>query len=244
MTRGGKGQGRKDPGKDRGAVGSDRATAAESRGSADAAGKSRAGATSAGGASNRPVEVISDTNRANVLLNPSRLAILERLKEPTSSASLARQLDLPRQRLNYHMRALERHNLVALVEERKRGSALERLYHRTADTFAISIDAIGQMGTSPERVQDRFSSAYQIAHACRVIVDLGALRAGAEQAGKSLPTFMLEVDVRFADASARNAFTQELTDAVAALVQRYHAADAPRGRTFNYYVGAYPKRKA
>jgi len=189
------------------------------------------------------VHVVSETDRAHVLLNPTRLAIMERLREPGSAASLARKLDLPRQRVNYHLRELESHRLVALIEERRRGSITERIYQRTAESYAIAIEAIGNVGTVPEKIADRFSSSYQIAHASRVISDLSALREGAAKAGKSLPTFLLELDVRFATAAARNEFTAELSEFVIQLAQQYHDAETPGGRVFRIYHGAYPKRK-
>ena len=50
---------------------------------------------------NAAFEVIEDTKQAQVLLHPARIALLERLDEPASAASLARALELPRQRVNY-----------------------------------------------------------------------------------------------------------------------------------------------
>ena len=90
-------------------------------------------------------------------------------------------------------------------------------------------------------MQDRFSAAYQIALASRAVRDLGALQAGAREARKRLPTFALDVEVRFASPEARHAFAEELTAAVAELVRRHHDAGAPRGRAFRFYVGAYPR---
>lgn len=52
----------------------------------------------------------------------------------------------------------------------------------------------------------------------------------------------LEVDVRFADGAARSTFAQELSDAVAELARKYHDEGASNGRTFKFYLGAYPKR--
>jgi len=49
--------------------------------------------------------------------------------------------------------------------------------------------------------------------------------------------------VRFADAAARHAFTEELSQTVAALVAKHHDESAPGGRAFRFYVGAYPKPK-
>lgn len=189
------------------------------------------------------VDVIEEARRAQVLLHETRLRLLEHLAEPGSAAALARKLDLPRQRVNYHLRELEGQRLVELVEEKRRGNATERIYQRTGSSYAISTAALGGLGTTPAAIQDRFSSAYQIALACQAICDLGALQAGAQAAGKKLPTFALEVEVRFAAAAKRNEFAEELAADVADLVRKYHDEKAPKGRTFRFYMGAYPRPK-
>lgn len=192
-----------------------------------------------------PVHVVTDSRRAQRMLHPTRLLILKQLAEPASAAALARRLSLPRQRLNYHLRELESQRLVELVEQKDRGSVSERIYRRTAESYAISVDALGALGTPPTPVaEDRQSSAWQIAVASRAVADLAELRSGAAAAGKPLPTFALDVDVRFADAAARSAFAQELADAVARLVKKHHDQRAPRGRVFRCYLGIYPARKA
>ncbi|MGE3172095.1 MAG: helix-turn-helix domain-containing protein [Planctomycetota bacterium] len=190
------------------------------------------------------IEVVAETERAQVLLHPTRLRILELLTEPASAASLAPRLELPRQLVNYHLRELLRVRLVVLAEERTRGSVSERIYRRVGDSYAIAPQALGAMGDAPAALQDRYSSAYQIGMASRVLHDVAALRTAAAAAKKALPTFSLEVDVRFADAAARSAFTQELADAVAALVQRHHDARSPGGRTFRFFLGAHPRPAA
>jgi DNA-binding transcriptional ArsR family regulator len=192
------------------------------------------------------VEVLEDAGRARSLLSPPRRAILESLDQPASAAELARRLEQPRQRVNYHLRELEQQALVELVEERRRGSVVECTWKRSAGAFAISPTAIGSLGgleQESELLQDRFSSAFQIALASRALRDLARLRAGARAAKKKLPTFALETEVRFASAAARSAFAEELAATVATLVQRYHDEQAPRGRSFRFYLGAYPRPK-
>ena len=187
------------------------------------------------------VDVIEDAERAQALLHPARLELLENLAEPGSAAALARRLGLPRQRINYHLRELEGQRLVELVDEKRRGSCVERTFRRTGRSYTISTAALGDLGTTPADIQDRFSSAYQIALASQAVHDLGALQSGARAAGKKLPTFTLDVEVRFASAAKRNAFAEELADAIADLVCEYHDEHAPRGRAFRFYLGAYPR---
>ena len=189
------------------------------------------------------VDVIESADRAQVLLHGVRIELLEHLAEPDSAAGLGRRLGLPRQRVNYHLRELERERLIELVEERRRGNVTERIYRRTGTSYAVSPKALGAIASNLDDVQDRFSSTYQIALASRVIGELGTLQAGAAAARKKLPTFALEVAVRFATAAERNAFAEELADSVASLVRKYHDEKAPRGRSFRFYLGAYPRPK-
>lgn len=189
------------------------------------------------------IDVIEDPRRAQVLLHGVRIELLENMAEPASAASLARRLGLPRQRLNYHLRELESQRLIELVEEKRKGNVTERIYQRTGTSYAISSAALGELGSRPADIQDRFSSAYQIAVASQVIRELAALQSGAAAAQKKLPTFALEVEVRFASAERRNEFAEELAARVADLVCEYHDESAPRGRDFRFYLGAYPRPK-
>lgn len=190
------------------------------------------------------VDVIEEPRRAQALLQEVRIQLLENLAEPGSAAALARRLDLPRQRVNYHLRELEAQHLIELVEERRKGTVVERIYQRTGESYAISTAALGPLGSTPEDIQDHLSSAYQIALASRAIRELAALKAGAQAVKKKLPTFALEVDVRFASATKRGAFAEELAAAVADLVRRYHDDKARGGRVFRFYLGGYPRPKS
>jgi DNA-binding transcriptional ArsR family regulator len=190
------------------------------------------------------VDVIEDPRRAQVLLHEVRIELLEHLAEPGSAASLARRLDLPRQRVNYHLRELEAHRLIELVEERRKGNVTERIYRRTGESYTISNAALGGLGSVPADIQDRFSSAYQIALASRSIRELATLQTGADAARKKLPTFALDVDVRFASAARRSEFAEDLAAAVADLVRKYHDDKAANGRSFRFYAGGYPRPKS
>lgn len=190
-----------------------------------------------------PIDVIEEPRRAHALLQDVRLDLLERLELPGSAAALSRQMNLPRQRINYHLKELEAQRLIELVEEKRRGNVVERIYRRTGRSYAISPSTLGRLGTDPADIEDRFSSAYQIALASRAIGELATLQTGAAAAKKKLPTFALEVIVRFATAARRNEFADELAAAVADLVRKYHDDAAPKGREFRFYVGAYPRPK-
>ncbi len=186
------------------------------------------------------IDVITGPDQAVVALQRTRRQLLARLAEPDSAAGLARRLGVPRQRLNYHLRELEREGLVELVEERRKGNCVERIVRATARAFVISPDALGELGATPEEAADRFSSTYLVSAAARAMRDVAALQTGATRAGKRLSTFTLETDVRFATAEARAQFAEELANAVAALAARYHDDKHPRGRKFRVLAAIHP----
>jgi DNA-binding transcriptional ArsR family regulator len=190
------------------------------------------------------VECIREAARAAALLHPLRTSILAALREPDSAAGLARRLALPRQKVNYHLRELERHGFLEQVEERRRGNCTERIVRAVAHHYLISPAALGGLAADPAAIADRASSAYLVALAARAMREVATLREDAHAAGKKLPTFALETEVRFRSSDEQHAFAEELSRAVAALVARYHDESAPGGRPFRWFVGSYPTPKA
>src|ERR1700742_232838 len=106
------------------------------------------------------VEVIGRPEAAIVALDAIRARLLRELATPQSAAMRAATLGLPRQKLNYHLRQLEAHGLVALHEERAHGGLTERVLAATAKAFYVDPAAAG--GEVSER-GDRLSARYLIA---------------------------------------------------------------------------------
>jgi DNA-binding transcriptional ArsR family regulator len=186
------------------------------------------------------VAVIDDPAAAMAALDPIKARLLAELSQPASAAALAARVGLPRQKVNYHLRALEQHNLVEPSEERRWGGLTERLMVATAATFVVSPAALGPAGADPARSRDRLSASYLIALAARIIREVSALWRGARQADKRLATLSFDTVVRFKSPADRAAFTCDLTDAVATLIARYHNDTAPRGRPHRLVIASYP----
>lgn len=186
------------------------------------------------------LSVITDAAAAGVSLDPVRARMLAELVEPGSATSLAAKIGLPRQKVNYHLRTLEQHGLVELVEERRKGNMTERVMQATAASYVISPAALGAVAPDPGRAPDRLSARWLIAVAARTVREVGELLAGATKAGKRLATFAADGEVTFASADARAAFATELADAVTTLVAKYHDASAPGGRPHRVVVAVHP----
>ena len=187
-----------------------------------------------------PVHIIDDSNRAAAALHPLRLRILGELGDAESAAGLARRLGIPRQLVNYHLRQLERDGLVETVGERKKRNCTERLVKAVARSYLISPAAFGSLAAHPDHVTDRASSAYLVAVAARLISEVAEQRSAAERAGKRLATMTVETELRFATPGAQSAFADELAQAMAAVVAKYHDDLTPGGRRYRFIIGGYP----
>jgi DNA-binding transcriptional ArsR family regulator len=186
------------------------------------------------------LSLIDDPAAAGVSLDPVRARLLAELVEPGSATTLAAKIGLPRQKVNYHLRMLEQHGLVELVELRRRGNMTERVMQATAASYVISPGALGAAAPDPARAPDRLSARWLIAVAARTLREVGELLNGATKAGKRLATFTIDGEVRFASAADRAAFAEELAGAVTALVGRYHDENAPGGRPHRVVVAVHP----
>jgi len=183
--------------------------------------------------------VIDEPAVAVAVLDPVRAKILAALTEPGSATTVAKELGLSRQKVNYHLRTLEELGLVDLVEERPRRGLTERVMIARARSYVLSSAALGDSAADPART-DRVSARYLIAVAARMVCEVAELTRRADKAGKSLATLAIDTEVRFGTAADRAAFTADLTGAVTSLVARYHDEQAPNGRKHRLVVAAHP----
>ena len=186
------------------------------------------------------LEVIEDPAAATVALEPMRSRLLSELAQPASAATLAPRVGLTRQKVNYHLHALEAHGLVRLAEERKWGGLTERLLVATASSYVVSPSALGPVAADPNREIDRLSASYLIALGARVVREVSDLSRRAREVGKRLATLAVDTEVRFRSAADRAAFSRELTVAMAKLVAKYHDESAPGGRAHRLVLMAHP----
>jgi DNA-binding transcriptional ArsR family regulator len=186
------------------------------------------------------IQVIEDPAAATVALEPMRSRLLSELAVPASAATLAARVGLGRQKVNYHLNALEAHGLVRLAHERKWGGLTERLLVATAASYVVSPGALGPIAADSGREVDRLSASYLIALGARVVSEVGALVRRARDAGQRLATLAVDAEVRFRSATDRAAFSNELTEAITRLVSKYHDESAPGGRVHRVTVVAHP----
>jgi DNA-binding transcriptional ArsR family regulator len=183
------------------------------------------------------VLVLDDAAAVEVALDPIRAAILDALTEPASAATIATTVGLTRQKVNYHLKALEAHGLVELAEERAWGGITERLLRRTARQLVVAPDVLQGASIDPDEVADRLSGSYLIAVNARTVSEVAAILSSATGRTR-VPTLTVDTVIGFRSAHDRAAFAAELQQSVAALVARYHH---DTGRPHRLTISSYPR---
>jgi len=184
---------------------------------------------------------LDEPDKVRAALSPLRRELLGLLREPSSATQLAAALDLPRQRVNYHLRALETAGLIELVEERQRRGCVERILRARPGSVVVDPTV---MATGHEAaftgIHDQYAAAHLVGVAAATVRDVGRMQAKADAAGKRLLTFTVEAEVRFAEPGDVHAFTDELAEAVRRTVERF---DNPAGRAYRVVALGHPKPK-
>ncbi|NUR95376.1 MAG: helix-turn-helix transcriptional regulator [Kribbellaceae bacterium] len=166
-------------------------------------------------------------------LSPIRRRLLELLREPSSATQLAASLDLPRQRVNYHLRELEKAGLVELVEERQRRGFTERILRASA---GLVVDP-AVMGRTFTQVQDQYAAEHLVEVAAGTVRDVARMQTAADADGKRLLTFTVEAEVRFAEPGDVHRFTDALTAAMQQVIDEF---DSAGGRPYRVIAGGHP----
>lgn len=185
-----------------------------------------------------PMALLDDADRVRTALSPIRRRLLAELQAPGSAASLAVALDMPRQKVGYHLKALEEAGLVNLVQERQRRGFTERLFTASADAYVIDPDLLA--GPAPEALtQDRYAVDHLIRAAAETVRDVGRMRQTADAEGRRLLTFTLDAEIAFAAPGDIERFATRLTEAVAALAAEFNT---PGGRPYRLIAATHPAK--
>lgn len=183
--------------------------------------------------------LIENVEKARQAMTPLRLRMLTLLRQPGSAATLAAALELPRQKVGYHLHALEKAGLVTQVGERQRRGFIERLFVATAGSFVVDPAILG----APPAVekQDRFAAEHLVARSVETVREVTRMQAAAAEEGTRLLTFTIEADVGFAAPQDVEAFAERLTAMVAGLAGEF--APEGGGRRYRLLIGGHPAIK-
>lgn len=187
------------------------------------------------------VQLLEEPERIRAALSPVRRQLLVLLREPMSATELAAKIGTTRQRLGYHLNALESAGLIEVVDERQRRGFVERVYKATANDFVIDPSAMaGHEASDDAQAQDRYAAEHLISASSETVREVTRMQAAAEGEGKRLLTFTIEVDVNLATPADLERFADALADSVATTAARFSQKG---GRRYRVLLGAHPAPK-
>lgn len=189
---------------------------------------------------NTATALIEDAEKARQAMTPLRLRMLALLRQPGSAATLAAALQLPRQKIGYHLHALEKAGLIVPAGERQRRGFTEKLFVATADAFVVDPGIFGAPPPNAEK-QDRFAAEHLVARSAETVREVTRMQAAAAAEGARLLTFTIEADVGFAAPQDVEAFAERLATMVAGLAEEF--APKAAGRRYRLLIGGHPAIK-
>ena len=149
------------------------------------------------------VQTIDSPDALQSLAHPVRVRIIDALREPDSAAGVARRLGEARQKVNYHLKELERAGLVLCRGERRNGQFIETLYQSTARTLVVSPRAAwGDLGRLAA-MADQLSLENLVKLGERLARDAAVLLDRAVFDGEQIASAAVDGEVRLADAQQR-----------------------------------------
>ena len=172
------------------------------------------------------------------LSHPARVELLERLREPASAAEVARQLGQPRQRVNYHLKALDDAGLVEKVGTRRQGNFVESLYRATAGAFVVAPEVAWSDPRRMEALRRDHSLNALVEIGARLQHDAAALLDHAAFDDQKIASAAVAAEARFASAEDRAAFLREYLETTRALIDKYGSR---RGAPYRVVLAVHPR---
>jgi DNA-binding transcriptional ArsR family regulator len=192
------------------------------------------------------IATVSDPRIASLLLHPLRSRLLALARDPMSSSDLARRVGLPRQRVNYHVRALEAAGFLKPAGRQRKRNMIEQRYVATARAFVLSPFVLGPVGADWREISDPASADYLLALTEQVRADLVRVLEEAGAAGHEASTLSLKAQFRLESPVQRAEFTRAVREAIVAVIARHTRPNRlengrpGRGQPFRLVLACYP----
>src|SRR3989337_2166655 len=154
----------------------------------------------------RIAPIRSAHDAATLLAHPLRPQILALAQHPISASDLARNLAVPRQRLNYHVQQLAAAGFLKRTGQQRKGNMVEQQYVATARCYVLVPELLAEVAPGPAGSEESSSAGHLLALCARV------------------RTLAQLNDVRFESAAQRARFSSALLEAVANVIAEHAAA--------------------
>jgi DNA-binding transcriptional ArsR family regulator len=182
--------------------------------------------------------VLESPEQAMALLNPLRGEIVAHLMEPASASEVARQLNETPQRINYHLKSLEKVGIVRRVGSRQVRNLVEVLFQAVAKSFVLA-ESLSMKPETVRKLKDQGALSHLITTSERMKKDALLLMEQSDE-NEVIASAALQLQVSLADPEQRHAFVEEYVSLVHKLVAKYHS-DSKQEDTYQVLLAVYPK---
>jgi DNA-binding transcriptional ArsR family regulator len=190
----------------------------------------------------RDVFYIREIEQAKTLLKPQRVEVLKQLGQPRTCGELATHFDETPQRMNYHLKALEKAGLIEKVDERPTGGRSEAVYQASAVSYWMAPKLIGKIG-GRRNARDQVSLKYLLALTEEIQEEVAALGQQSES-GQAVPSLSMSAQIYLPDGDRRAEFLAEVQETFQQLARKYGLPNDPtsgKDETFRLVLACYPK---
>lgn len=182
--------------------------------------------------------VVDNPEQAKALLNPLRGEILAQLNEPASATEVSKAINETPQRVNYHLKSLQKVGLVKQVGTRNVRNLVEVLYQSIAKTFIMS-ESLGWSDEIVRRLKDQSSLAHLVTVSERIRKDALTLLEQSDN-NMEIPSASLQTKVVLPKKEDRNQFLNEYVDLVKKLAEKYQVEETTSEK-YTVMLSIYPE---
>lgn len=175
--------------------------------------------------------------QASALINPLRAEILAQLKQPSSATEVAKKLKETPQRINYHLKTLQKVGLVTKVGTRQVRNLVEVLYQSIAKTFLLA-ETLSISKETIQKIKDQGSLLHLIHTSERMRKDALLLMEQSDQ-NEVIPSASLQMKVNLTDETMREQFVEDYVALVKSLVKRYQQ-NSENQHVYQVLLSVYP----
>jgi DNA-binding transcriptional ArsR family regulator len=182
--------------------------------------------------------IVTEPEQAAALLHPVRSEIISLLKEPRSATELSKVMNDSAQKVNYHLKALEKVGLVTRAGTRNVRNLVEVLYKSVGKTFLLS-DSLGLSQKTIQKLQNQTALAHVLSLTDKIKRDAVSLMEEVES--EEIPSAAMEMELSLLGKEERQAFLQDYADMLSELIKKHHDPKQGTSRTFHVSMAMYPK---
>ncbi|MDP5275395.1 winged helix-turn-helix domain-containing protein [Chengkuizengella axinellae] len=186
-------------------------------------------------------KLITDIEQIMMLNHPLKMEILQHLSEGRSSSEVAKLIGEPPQKVNYHMKKLERVGLIKKSGHRNVRNLVEVLYETVAEQFVLSDDSTINNDLI-QQMKDQGSLKYLFEMSEQMKQDTMDLMNIVDESNH-IPSATLDFKIRLSNEQQRKQFIDEYVKMMNELVSKYNSIEEDASEVFKAMIALYPHIK-